>query len=377
MRNEAPHRSPVLSSKGSKSRLVRALMVVALIFGGCADEAEPADELGGDQSPSSTDASSTRPKPAADDSAGDEADAATAKPTGSDAKKDAGGTSGKPPIDAGSAGGATPPNTQDGGGAAPNTPSNTDAAVAAGACDHACLIGYLEGYLMALVAHDPAPAKFSTTLRYTDNGKDAKLGEGLWKSATSVRADTRLLFADPMAGQAALQLVVLEGTTPVIYQARIKVENSQITELETMTVRRQGAANGFFSPDGMVPKPVFLQPVSADKRMTREALKVEVDLYLDFLEGESGQKVHFDPMCTRYENGQVTAQAGRVGSQSWSFDLTRRYLVFDEEQGIVWGMFPFTQSDTTLVVGEAFKVMDKKLMMIQAVMANIPAKTWK
>ena len=57
--------------------------------------------------------------------------------------------------------------------------------------------------------------------------------------------------------------------------------------------------------------------------------------------------------------------------------MTRRYLVFDEEQSIVWGMFPFTQADTTLVVGEAFKVMDKKLMMIQAVMANIPAKTWK
>lgn len=379
MRNEAMHCSQVPSSRRTDARLARALMIVALVVGGCADEARPAGELGNDQSPSSADASSTRPRPAADGDGNDddEADAGTSKPTGSNVTKDAGATSGKPLLDAGSAVGANPPNTQDGGGAVPNAPSSADAAVGSGACDHACLIGYLEGYLMALVAHDPLPAKFSTTLRYTDNGKDAKPGEGLWKSATSVRVDTRLLFADPMAGQAALQLVVLEGATPVIYQARIKVENSQITELETMTVRRQGAANGFFSPDGMVPKPVFLQPVSVDRRMTREALKVEVDLYLDFLEGESGTKVHFDPMCTRYENGQVTAQAGRVGSQSWSFDLTRRYLVFDEEQGIVWGMFPFTQSDTTLVVGEAFKVMDKKLMMIQAVMANIPAKTWK
>jgi len=372
MTNEAMHRLSAPSSSRTETRFTCALMVVALIVVGCAEETRPAGELGDDKSPSSADASSTRPKPPLDD----EADTGTAQPTGSNAKKDAGGTAGKPLLDAGSTAGATPPNIQD-GGAAPNTPSTADAAVVSGACDHACLIGYLEGYLMALVAHDPAPAKFSTTLRYTDNGKDAKLGEGLWKSATSVRADTRLLFADPMTGQAGLQLVVLEGTTPVIYQARIKVENSQITELETMTVRRQGAANGFFSPDGMVPKPVFLQPVSVDKRMTREALKVEVELYVDFLEGESGSKVHFDPMCTRFENGQVTAQAGRVGSQSWSFDVTRRYLVFDEEQGIVWGMFPFTQSDTTLVVGEAFKVMDKKLMMIQAVMANIPAKTWK
>ena len=197
--------------------------------------------------------------------------------------------------------------------ASPSASSGADAAVSGGACDHACLIGFLEGYLVALVAHDPTKAHFSSTLRYTDNGKDAKVGDGLWKSASSVRADTRLLFADPMTGQAALQLVILEGTTPVIYQARIKVEGAEISELETMTVRRQGAANGFFSPDGMVPKPVFLQAVSPDKRMTRDELKAEVELYVDFLEGASGSKVHFDPMCVRFENGQQTAQAGRVG----------------------------------------------------------------
>lgn len=373
MSNEASHRSQPHTSRHKRSWIAHAIMAVVLSFGGCAEETTPAPELADDESPSTTDASA-RPKPGPEDD--DDADAGSAKPTGSNVKKDAGGTTSQPLLDAGSAAGATPPLTQD-GGAAPSGSSNADAAVASGACDHACLIGYLEGYLKALVAHDPAPAKFSSTVRYTDNGKDAKLGEGLWKTATMVRVDTRLLFADALAGQAALQLVVLEGTTPVIYQARIKVENSQITELETMTVRRQGAANGFFSPDGMVPKPIFLAPISPEKRMTREALKVEVDLYLDFLEGESGSKVHFDPMCTRYENGQVTAQAGRVGSQSWSFNLTRRYLVFDEVQGIVWGNFPFTQSDTTLVVGEAFKVMDNKLMMIQAVMANIPAKAWK
>jgi hypothetical protein len=42
----------------------------------------------------------------------------------------------------------------------------------------------------------------------------------------------------------------------------------------------------------------------------------------------------------------------------------------------VWGMFPFTQGDNTLVVAELFKVMDDKIMMIQAVMAYMPAKAW-
>jgi hypothetical protein len=67
---------------------------------------------------------------------------------------------------------------------------------------------------------------------------------------------------------------------------------------------------------------------------------------------------------------------GGSSAQSWSFMVTRRVLIIDEEAGITWGMFPFQQSDSALVVGEAFKMMDGKIMMIQAVMAYIPAKAW-
>jgi hypothetical protein len=51
-------------------------------------------------------------------------------------------------------------------------------------------------------------------------------------------------------------------------------------------------------------------------------------------------------------------------------------LVIDEEAGITWGMFPFQQTATALVVGEAFKIIDGKIMMIQAVMTNMPTKAW-
>ena len=40
------------------------------------------------------------------------------------------------------------------------------------------------------------------------------------------------------------------------------------------------------------------------------------------------------------------------------------------------GMLPFTQSATTLVVAEVFKVMDGESTSTQAVMANMPAKAW-
>jgi hypothetical protein len=59
-----------------------------------------------------------------------------------------------------------------------------------------------------------------------------------------------------------------------------------------------------------------------------------------------------------------------------TFPLADRILILDEEAGIVWGMFPFEMTDSALVVGEAFKMIGGKIMMIQAVMAQMPAKAW-
>jgi hypothetical protein len=236
----------------------------------------------------------------------------------------------------------------------------------------------MQQYLDALVAHDPSKLKVSASVKVTDNGVVGKLGDGLFKTGTMVLSDHRLDFADPMVGNVATHVVVNEGSMGVIYGARLKVEKQEITEVETMTVRRQGAANGFFNIDNMKPEAVFLQEVPADKRMTRDKLKAITELYLDYLEGKKGgPDVPFDEGCKRYENGQVTASGlSSFNSQSWGFQVTRRILVIDEEAQITWGQFPFTQSATTLVVGEAFKIIDGKIMMIQAVMANQPAKVW-
>lgn len=247
-----------------------------------------------------------------------------------------------------------------------------------GACDRACLLGIMQVYIDALIAHDPSRLPVAPTLRYTENGVESELGATVWQSATQLVADARLDFADPEQGQVASQLVFDEGSSPVIYQVRLAVVAREITEIETMAVRRVGAANGFFNPAAMKPEAVFLEPIDPATRMPREELVRITELYLDYLEGKkSGSEVPFDEGCKRYENGQVTA-SGLVSFnlQRWSFELTRRILVVDEEAGITWGLFPFTQADTTLVVGEAFKIIDGKIMMIQAVMANQPAKVW-
>lgn len=260
-----------------------------------------------------------------------------------------------------------------------DTPITIDPTPSTSECDRACLMDTVDDYLEALVANDPSSLNVSSSVKYTDNGVAATLGQGLWRTATGMQADKRLDFADPVLKNVASQLVINENSTPVMYQVRLKVVGGEITEIESMTVRRRGAANGFFNVNGMKPEPVFTQSVPASGRMSRDELIRVLDLYVDYLEGDRNPNtVPFDNGCKRYENGVVTASglsAFRMQS-FWNFDVTRRYLVVDEEAQIIWGMLPFSQSNRALVVGEAFKIIGGKIMMIQAVMANMPSKAW-
>jgi hypothetical protein len=258
------------------------------------------------------------------------------------------------------------------GGMDPNTPPSD-------ACDRPCLMKIMQGYIDALMAKDPSTLKVSSSVKYTENGVMTTLGETVWKTAMSLVEGARLDFADPVEGNVASQFAFNESGGQVIYQVRLKVVKQEITEIEAMAVRRRDAANGFFNVNNMKPEMVFLQTIDPAKRMTRDQLKTITEQYLDYLEGKKrGNEVPFDSMCKRYENGQVTASGtASFNAQSWGFQVTHRILVIDEEAGITWGMFPFMQTSSPLVVGEAFKIIEGKIMMIQAVMGYQPVAPWK
>jgi hypothetical protein len=310
---------------------------------------------------------------AADGSAGAPESGSSVAPTlGTDASSPAGSSSadGSPAFDGGPAGAPGPVSA---GSAADAAADATDT------CDRPCLLAILSTYLDALAARDPSKVPVASGLKYTENGVLTQLGDGLWKTASALVADERLDFADPVAGQVASQLVVDEnGTSPVIYMVRLKVVKLQVAEIESMAVRQQGAANGFFVPANMKPQPVFTQPIDPSKAMTRDQLTMLTNTYLDYLDGKiQGASVPFDSNCARYENGVETANGvSSFDTQSWSFSVVRRILILDEEAGITWGMYPFTMTANTLVVGEAFKMIEGKIMMIQAVMADMPADAW-
>lgn len=188
---------------------------------------------------------------------------------------------------------------------------------AAATCDRACLKTSLDQYLQAVLKHDPQAASLSIGYRHTENAVLTKLGEGAWKSMTSIgKVDRR--YYDPVSEQAAFFGVLNEGSEPTVTTVRIRVEDRKITEAEWMIARRVAAGiNGFdaqgkpqayaFSPDNLALHPIEQRVVPAAQRVSREDLIAITNSYFDGITAHDGSLIMAHPGCSRLENGQTVS----------------------------------------------------------------------
>jgi hypothetical protein len=279
--------------------------------------------------------------------------------------------------------------------------SRTESAV----CDRACLIGITEAYLAAMAAGDASQAPVASTVRFTENTRELALGQGAWERITGVR-DYRLYVADAEAGQVALYTVIDGDERPGLLALRVKVEDQLITEVESVHVGI--GQTGFGSVDTLVEAaPVWTEVLPAERRRSRDDLIDIADRYFETLEKQLIDHVPFTDDCLRIENGVQTA--GRTDGQGlaalgcrenvnhpiWTYITAvnpRRYLVVDEERGLVSGMFMFRHGGTydsytlpsgevvplseaarrrqSVVIAELFKIDDGRIRRIEAVMAG-------
>lgn len=295
---------------------------------------------------------------------------ASAQP--SPARAGAGGSSTAPNISAGSAGnpGAAGASAAAGSGAAP-----------AASCDRACLTGFNDAYLDALIAKDASKLKTAASVRFTENGKELKLNEGLWAVASEL-GPYRQDMAEVPAGQTAGFVSLQDDRGDVLLAFRLKVVNMEVTEIET-TVCRSGEAS-FFSPNALMRNPIYDKEVAADARMDRDAIIKIVDSYFAGIESSDGSAIPFAETARRNENGANTGSGTglkNVAMFSYIDKIDRRYVLVDVERGNVlpWVLFQIPMSplggSRTLHLAELFKVEGGKIMDVQAIMVNQPLGT--
>jgi len=266
-------------------------------------------------------------------------------------------------------------------------------AQSAAPCDRACLGDVMTSYLDSLVAHDPKRAPLAERVRFTEDAVELPAGEGLWKTASKLRP-FRTDFLDVREGIAAVHAVIEENDAPVLFAARLSVENRRITEIETMVVRNQ-QEGVLFAPDALAaPSAAMSTPPPKAELMPRDAM---IELALRYPEGLrvgsfEESDVPFAPDAYRLENGVRMAGPGctfrppsceNMRSQQIPTlaEIRPRVVAVDEENGTVllWmnfgaGSLPGPQgAGKSLVTFEAFKVHGGQVHAVEAVFEGMAA----
>jgi hypothetical protein len=290
-------------------------------------------------------------------------------------------------------------------------------------CDRACLEGFVDRYLDALIAHQPTLVPLAPGVRFTEDGQHLVIGDGLWRTMRA-KGRYRLFVTDVPAGQVAFFGSIAEDNrnpnevSPAAIALRLKVRNLEITEIEQIVIRDEAAGKRV---DAMTPNPIYLQTVPASKRMSRADMIATANMYFTGMQQNDGKGDYpFADDCNRIENGMqstnVPTPPGKqrpdpatslTYSAQWSCMQQfksgllhfvtrirdRRFVAVDQERGIVFafGFFDHSGGSTrtfatpdgrivtsgpvqpwTWEIAELFKVQGGKIHKIEALLQRSP-----
>lgn len=255
--------------------------------------------------------------------------------------------------------------------------------------------------------------------RYTENGVELPVGEGLWATADRI-GPYRHDVIDSASGQAAAFVTVTEGATRSIMALRVKQTGGAVREIEALVARPPlfGGASGFGDgatrlDEGGGPDAGWFG--DAGPRLPREILRRVADAYFTGLERNDGRGHYpFADDCIRIENGFRTtnvptgsegktpyletfrAMRAREQFETGFFRFVtrireRRFPVIDEERGVVFAFAFFDHDGTvrdyaladgtprrgidrpfTWMIAEAFRIERGLITRIEALMAEVP-----
>lgn len=281
-------------------------------------------------------------------------------------------------------------------------------AAATSTCNRECLYGFLDQYLTALKAKNPAGLPLAANVKFSENNVMLKVGDGLWNTITAL-GPGGVRFADVPDGEVGYLGVVQEAKTNSPYAMRMKVSGGKVTEIETVVAR----------PTGTIPPPAldhfatrhwFEGMLPPNERSPRAKMIQLVNGYFNTLQHNDG-KVYttFDPDCNREENAMRSTNnpsnhifpVTNLGCEAqfktgyFLYDdrvRSRRFPVVDAERGLVLGalfvdhtgklgMYKLTdgrelespmRTPSSLCVLELFKIRSGKILQIEATMARVP-----
>lgn len=182
-------------------------------------------------------------------------------------------------------------------------------------CGRACLDGFVDQYLDALAANDPSRLPVTTSVKFTEDGQQLNLGDGLWNTCTG-RGTYKFYMEDPGTGEVAFFGSMRESGEPIILALRLKIEDRKIAEIETIVTRDVGDAQNMEKRGHT--DPLFMQPVPASDRLSRAELVHIANFYFSGMQLDDGKGDYsfFASDCDRVENGGEATNNKQVENSS-------------------------------------------------------------
>jgi hypothetical protein len=283
------------------------------------------------------------------------------------------------------------------------------------ACDRACLQGYMDRYLKAMLDRNVSDDLFSRNVRFTENGIQLPLGnEGLWYGMSGL-GGYRFYVPDIDTQQVAMIGSVKEDMgnhgvnddqgNNVAVAIRLKIVDGKITEVEQLAIRPAvqlgggggargggagGAAGAAAAPapgtgDRVAamkePNPIFSQVIPENERASREELVTQANYYFTALARHDGNGYYpFTEGCVRFQNGTTTTNDCLAQFTGHSLDnivdriRDRRFVAVDRERGVVFSFafFDHYRINWTWQLAELFKIEKGKIRRIEAVFHQAP-----
>lgn len=277
----------------------------------------------------------------------------------------------------------------------------------------------VERYLDALVRSNPSRAPFSADAAYSENNQRLPLGEASWKTIDRL-GRYRHYYADPETGRVGLIANVYENGLGCILVLRLIVQDNLIVDAEQFVIRDPFGSE-LYEKMGQ-PDPVWLEPIPAAQRQSREALEAVSYMYFQALERNDGAGIYpFREDCERIEHARPTVARPRnegyghaetsvdfvslkakaqyelglmafvtrirdrraavvdiergavMGQSCYDFDGTLKTIHFNN--GDVWEISPYFRTARTHQAIEGFKIINGAFRYIEMTFFEVPFAT--
>jgi hypothetical protein len=172
--------------------------------------------------------------------------------------------------------------------------------------DRTALLKLADTYFAALVAHDPGKAPLAGDIKVVENVVRIKPGEGLWKKATSLPTEFKIIVPDTVLQEVGGLVVMQVDGKPSQVGFRLKVVNGKIVEAEHMVVSMNNAKD----PNLQKLRPAIMLEVPEEYADSHGRLIYIAKSYYDALDNNNGHLAPFASDCERHENGMRTAPFG-------------------------------------------------------------------